>query len=186
MTAATQPFQNLNVKIHDEFADHIGGPDPIVDFEISVYDAAKLSGHLCPSVAGAFLMTRAAILALFPETNGVCKRGLLKVDIPYSNQDGATGPMSHVISYLTGAWDESGFGGLQGKFVRKKLLNFESPNVPEGSFRFERIDNHQAVEVSYHPELSGPPPANPQARGWQPRVEAILASADQVVKVKKV
>lgn len=169
------------IKIHDSLAAYLGGPGDIETFSLSVLDVAKLSGHLCPSVAGAFLATQAAVKALFPE-NETCERGLIAVDIPGDATEGANGPIGHVISFITGAWPEHGFGGLQGRFVRRNLMNYNSRRLVKGQFRFERLDTGKVVEISYYPfrvprtEI----PGRSFGENWQERVKAILAAADVI------
>lgn len=173
-------MKKVSVKIHDPLAEHLGDPAEVVEFEITIYDAARLAGHLCPSIAGAFLMTRAAVHALFPE-NETCIRGQMLVDLPTANDEGAMGPMSHVVSYVTGAWAEDGFKGLSGQFKRRNLLRFDSERCRDGSFRFERTDNGKAVHVHYRPERASFD--RNASDPWQARVEAILSQADSVVDV---
>jgi len=171
------------IEVHDALAEHFGGPSEVVRFSVSVLDAARLSGHLCPSVVGAFLVTRAAVEALFPDTH-ICERGQLAIDIPGDSADGANGQIGNVMSYITGAWSTSGFGGLRGKFVRRGLLRFNSKKVAFGQYRFERLDNGKVVEISYSPGNAELPAQESTefAVAWQERVRAILASPD-VIKV---
>lgn len=173
------------IRIHDSLAAHLGGPEEITNFSLSILDVARLAGHLCPSVAGAFLITQAAVNGLFP--NGVCERGLLQIDIPGSDSEGVNGPMAQVMSYITGAWPQTGFAGLHGQYVRKNLMHFNSDKVQKGHFRFTRLDTSQVIEVAYFPNR-----AEFSARGdesfedlWQKRVSDIL-SAPQVIEVFEV
>ncbi len=170
------------IKIHDSLAAHLGGPEEIENFSLSLLDVARLAGHLCPSVAGAYLITQAAVQALFP--NGICERGLLQVEIPGSDSEGVNGPMAQVISYITGAWPQTGFAGLHGQYVRKNLMHFNSDKLQKGHFRFTRTDSYQVVEVAYFPNR-----AKFTARGdgpfgelWQHRVNDIL-STPEVIEV---
>lgn len=143
---------NPVVRIHEPLSKHLGGPPETIDFELSLLDCAKLAGHLCPTVTGAFLMAKAAVEALFPETK-TCVRGLLEVELAARADEGVTGPISHVLSYLTGAWDQSGFKGLQGgAHSRKNLMRFGSSRCAAGQVRFTRVDTGASVVVSYHPE----------------------------------
>lgn len=179
-------LQELLIQVYDPLAEYLGGPDEAARFSVSILDAAKLSGHLCPSVAGAFLATRAAIEALYPETR-TCVRGQLEVDLPGAPNEGATGPISHVISYITGAWGASGFGGISGQFSRRDLLHYRSERCQEAGYRFERMDTGQAVLVHYRPGLAhlphrsgGKSAVDSFAEEWQARVSAILASPEVI------
>ncbi|PHR57536.1 MAG: hypothetical protein COA44_05725 [Arcobacter sp.] len=116
------------------------------ELEISYLDVIKGSGHSCPTVSGAYLMTFHALKALFPE--GVALRGSIKVDFKEDMQEGTTGVVSNVISYITGATDKSGFKGLNGKFARHSLMSFNQ-DLP--SLRFTRTDTNKSVDVFYDP-----------------------------------
>lgn len=170
-----------SIEIHDGLAEYLGGPYEVEHFSLSILDAARLAGHLCPSVAGAFLVTRAAVLALFPDTK-ICERGLMTIDIPGGDTDGANGPIGHVISYITGAWSENGFGGLGDDFVRRNLLRYNSKSLHLGQYRFQRIDTGAVVEISFHPNKAKVPASNNTNFGgiWQNRVKAILDSSDVI------
>lgn len=170
-----------SIEVHDGLAEYLGGPDAVEHFSLSILDAARLAGHLCPSVAGAFLVTRAAVLALFPDTK-ICERGLVTIDIPGGDTDGANGPIGHVLSYITGAWPESGFGGLGGEFVRRNLLRYNSKRLQVGQYRFQRIDTGAVVEISFYPNKAKVPESSNTNFGeiWQTRVKAILNSPDVI------
>ena len=47
--------------------------------EYRYIDAVKLTGHSCPTVAGAWLMTRAALAQLYP--GGTPRRGDIRVEL---------------------------------------------------------------------------------------------------------
>ena len=169
------------IKIHDPLAAYLGGPATVENFSITLMDAARLAGHLCPSVAGAFLVTRAAVLALFPETK-VCERGMIAIDLRGGETEGVNGPIGHVMSYITGAWPGHGFAGIQGNFVRKNLMQYDSTRIKKGHFRFERIDTGKVVEVSYFPNLvpSTKPVSASFGEKWQNRVKEIISSPDVI------
>lgn len=182
---STNPIPDLDpkmkIRIYDPLAEYLGGPAETVRFSLSVLDAARLSGHLCPSVAGAFLVTKAAVEALYPDTE-TCVRGEIEVDLPGIANEGATGPISNVIGYLTGAWSENGFGGINGRYSRRDLLHFHSPRCAQGAYRFERTDTGAHVQVRYNPGaargLHDTAARNGDSFGeaWQARVRAILTS----------
>lgn len=180
-------MNELVIRVRDPLAEFLGGPGDVAEFELSVLDAARLSGHLCPTVAGAFLGARAAIHALFPDT-GVCVRGEIEIDLPGRADEGVTGPISHVLSFITGAWDASGFKGLgKGRFSRRNLLHFGSSRCEGADYRFERRDTGAVVLVFYHPERAEVPAADGEedfADGWQRRVRGILSSRERVIEIK--
>ena len=115
------------------------------DFEYTFKDVVKLSGHSCPTVAGAYLMTIYSLKKLYE--NELPVRGEIKVELRDSKSSGITGVLANVASFLTGAKEEDGFKGLQGKFARNNLLKYESSI--KGDIRFTRIDNEKSIEVSY-------------------------------------
>ena len=151
-------------------------------------DVVKSAGHSCPTVAGAYLMTLKALKALYP--HGTPVRGNIKVAFKEPMEEGVAGVIGNVISQLTGATDKSGFKGLNGKFARHSLMEFNAGL--SSSARFTRVDTMTSVDVFYNPNVVPPLPdmqplmqkvmggvAEPEdikAFGifWQERVERIL------------
>ena len=111
-------------------------------------DAVKLAGHSCPTVAGAWLMTRAALARLYPDQTP--QRGEVRVAMREQQDVGVVGVIASVAGLVTGAAGSAGFKGLAGQYVRRELLTFGEPM--RGEMRFTRMDNGQSVEVSHHPE----------------------------------
>ncbi len=148
----------------------------------------KSAGHSCPTVAGAYLMTLKALDALYPDTPAI--RGEVKVEFKEGLEDGVAGVIANVISNITGATDKSGFKGLNGRFARHSLMNFEA-NI-NSSARFTRVDNGKSVNVDYNPGIVPPNPKMQELMGlvmtqnanekqvkefgelWQERVKRIL------------
>ena len=180
-------IQNPIIKIHEPFAKFLGNPQELVDFEISLYDAARLSGHLCPSVAGAFLITKKAIEILYPEDH-VCQRGDLEVYLPGRPDEAAFGPIANVISFITGAWNETGFGGLRGEFSRRNLLHFSTTPCIVRNFIFVRRETRATVTIHFDPG-----PALQRAKtnqrsssfeeSWQANIAAVLNANDLITCV---
>lgn len=79
-------------------------------------------GHSCPTVASAYLMTRAALGALYPDT--LPGRGSIRVELRDDRLEGVTGVVANVASFLTGATHDTGFKGIAGRFDRRGLLFF--------------------------------------------------------------
>jgi len=84
--------------------------DPLAEFlgtagngriEYGYLDAVKLAGHSCPTVAGAYLMTRQALGRLYPD--GLPERGGIRVEFGAAQTDGVTGVIAAVAGLLTGA-----------------------------------------------------------------------------------
>lgn len=112
--------------------------------EYSYLDAVKLTGHSCPTVAGAWLLTRDALALLFPDSTP--RRGGIKVDFRQPLDEGVTGVVASVVGLVTGAANAGGFKGLAGQYVRKDLLNFDVPM--QGEIRFTRLDTMQSAEFA--------------------------------------
>jgi len=160
--------------------------DGIIKFKYT--QIVKSTGHSCPTVAGAYLMTLKALDSLYPDTPAV--RGEIKVEFKERMEDGVAGVIGNVISNITGSTDKSGFKGLNGRFARHSLMLFNADI--NSSARFTRIDNNKSVDVYYNPGVVPPQPkmqelmglvinqsANEQQRKefgelWQERVKRIL------------
>jgi hypothetical protein len=173
---------------------------------ISYLDVVKGSGHSCPTVAGAYLMSYHALKALYGDKQAV--RGQIRVEFSQAVDEGTTGVIANVISYITGATEISGFKGLGGKFSRQGLMAFKQA-VP--SVRFTKIENGQgeekSVDLFYDPSSIAPDPAQMQlmplvlkgsaspqqrtefARLWQERVRRILIENfenQEIIRVEEV
>ncbi len=137
--------------LRDPLADFLGAAEGgLIEYRYS--DAVKLAGHSCPTVAGAWLMTRCALAALYDDA--VPERGCVKVEFRDPQDSGVTGVIANVIGLLTGAAGEGGFKGLGGRFSRRGTLAFGVPM--EGEIRFTRLDTATAVETAYRPQLVPP------------------------------
>lgn len=128
--------------------------DPLADFlgaaeggriDYRYEDAVRLAGHSCPTVASAFLMTRAALAALYGDTLPV--RGEIRVDLREARDAGVAGVIAGIATLVTGATADTGFKGLAGRFDRRDKLFFNQP-LAHGSLRFTRLDTGAAVEVA--------------------------------------
>lgn len=165
----------------------------------SYLDVVKGSGHSCPTVAGAYLISYHAIKSLYPQGLGV--RGDISVQFAQDLEEGTTGVVSNVIAYITGATDKSGFKGLNGKFARHGLIHFKQ-DVP--SIRFSRTDTNKSVDIFYDPSSIPPDPRQMQLMPtilagkagieekkefgtlWQERVKKILVDNFQNAAVIRV
>jgi hypothetical protein len=146
--------QVRKIVVHDPLAEFLGAVDDGV-LEYSYYDAVKLAGHSCPTVAGAYLMTLRALTCLYPD--GLPERGGLDVEFRDDLAAGVTGVIANVTSLVTGAAQAGGFKGIGGRFDRRDLLRF---GVAIGAqVRFRRRDTNNAVSVRYRPERVPPDPA---------------------------
>lgn len=170
--------------------------DPLAQFlgaagdgrlEYAYLDAVKLTGHSCPTVAGAWLATLAALAELYE--GELPERGAVRVELRGRVEEGVTGVVASVASLVTGAAAEGGFKGIAGRFERRGLLVFGAPIAAD--LRFTRLDNQRALEIdlphasAMRPELMArlrralSPDATEAeraafARGWQARVAQML------------
>jgi hypothetical protein len=188
------------VRTRDPFAAMLGAAqDGILEYHY--VDAVRLAGHSCPTVAGAYLMGRAALKTLYPD--GPAERGAIAVHMPEPEHEGTTGVMAQILTLLTGAAAANGFHGIQGRFKRMGLLSFADRREGE-AIQFKRLDTGASVAVELDvswvpgdPAQSGRLMAILQdraddaqrhafANGWQDRVRRLLlefADDPQVIRV---
>ena len=139
------------IKLKDPLAYILGSMDEGEVFVFKYADAVKLAGHSCPAVSGAYKITARALSALYGDEIPV--RGEIKVAVMGTATDMAYGPMSQVISLITGAAPITGFAGLGRKYGRRNLLVFDEENFKYNTFIFQRMDNKKTVEVTYNSDL---------------------------------
>lgn len=147
-----QPFYDdvEPIRLREPLAVFLGAINEGGEFIFTYGDAIKLAGHSCPAVSGAYKMTQKALKALYGSEMPI--RGEISVKVLGSVENGANGPISQVISLITGAAPETGFAGLGQEFVRKNKLVFDEKNEEPNTFVFTRDDTKKSVKVSYHPE----------------------------------
>lgn len=172
------------IKVHEPFAEFLLAKPSLHSFEISLLDCYRFAGHACAAITGAFLVTETAVQKLFPETL-TCVRGDLAVDFGSALTDHPNGPRSNVISYITGAWGESGFAGIRGNFVRKNLLNYANPELGPRQIQFRRLSTNTSVILEYNPsvirdELQDP---HPFPENWRYEICAILENSARVIQI---
>ncbi|NYT75593.1 hypothetical protein H0A71_01135 [Alcaligenaceae bacterium] len=179
------------ITLRDPLADLLGASGNGI-IEYSYGDIVKLAGHSCPTVAGAYLMTRNALKKLYGDD--LPERGGIKVEFQDDQTNGVTGVIANVISMITGATIDTGFKGLGGKYDRRGLLFF-NVDIP-GEIRYTRLDTGAAITTSYHASIVPPSPELMPAlrtiiagqgdsvrtdefgQAWQERVRKILENAD--------
>jgi len=162
------------IAVRDPLARFLGAAEEGV-IEYTYVDVVKLAGHSCPTVASAYLMTRAALRALYPDT--LPERGGIRVELHDDRLEGVTGVVANVASYLTGATDDTGFKGIGGHFDRRGLLFF-GVDIP-GQIRFTRLDTGAAVVVSTRLDRV---PADPRVASLISRCAAGAATADEAAQ----
>lgn len=139
------------IEIRDPVAEALGVLAPGEPFVVTYMDAVKEAGHSCPTASGAYRIVQLGLEALYPDDYPV--RSEIEVQAAGSRDDTAYGVMSRIISYVTGATEDDGFGGLAGGYGgRRDLLRFDvfDPETAEPTFRFRRTDTDETVEVTYH------------------------------------
>jgi len=184
--------------LRDPLAELLGAVPAGRALEFTFADAVKAAGHVCPTVAGGWLVAAAALAALYPDGETPV-RGEIGVACMGAPEQFGYGPLAQVIGHLTGAATETGFRGLGGRFRRAGLLTFHPETPALATFEFRRQDTGRAVRVTYVPEEVPPPPGlaeamsgalagKPEAgarfrRLWLERVERLLAAGGRTVRV---
>jgi len=159
------------IRVRDPLADFLGAAaDGVLEYRY--VDVVKLAGHSCPTVASAYLMARAALDALYPDA--LPERGGVRVDMPLPAEEGVSGVMGNVISYLTGAAGAGGFHGIGSRFDRRDLLAYGAG--ADGQVRFTRCDTGERVSVAARAERV---PGDPRMRELLPRCLTGTATADE-------
>lgn len=194
--------QAPRIPMHDPLAALLGAVDGGL-LEYRYIDAVRLAGHSCPTVAGAYLMARAASRALYPEEPA--ERGGIAVRMPAPEDEGVTGVIAQVLTLITGAAAGNGFHGIGGRYARQSLLSFTALSDSR-AVHFSRRDSGATVAVEM--DLSSlPPPANlgewlsaalnpastpaqrsAFAQAWQDRVRLLLlehADDPQVLRLTR-
>lgn len=144
------------IRIRDPLAEVLGmvpeGEPLVVTFE----EVAKAAGHACPAVAGAYRSTQLALAELYPDELPV--RSQISVVVGGRPDESGLGPMANVIRHVTGAADETGFGGFGGHGGREDLLSYDDIDAPGRAFRFTREDTGDSVLVTFDPSATGVDP----------------------------
>ncbi len=156
-------FQEIPaITSRDPLADLLGAAvDGLIEYRYA--DAVKLAGHSCPTVAGAWLMARRGLAALYGEEPP--ERGGIRVELRAAQNAGTAGVVGNVLSLITGAAGEGGFKGLGGNHARRDLLRF-GVELP-AELRLTRLDTGASVLLDYHPEAV---PTDPEMAQLMARV----------------
>lgn len=184
------------IELHDELSEFLGF-SPVLRYTLE--DAGRFAGHLCPTVATAFEMTRLALRELYPYA--LPQRGHVSVTVASQPDSFANGPLAQVIGYITGAAGITGFKGIAGRFNRQNLLQFDATQQPFGSVTFKRLDNGHAVRVLAFGERIAPEPEMPSAmrgalagdttlaarfqQAWARRVRDVVEHPDRILQVER-
>jgi len=178
------------VRVSDPLSHLLGvSADGVITYRYA--DAVRLAGHSCPTVAGAYLMGRAALAALYPSQ--LPERGAIAVSMPASEDEGVTGVIAQVLTLLTGAAGAGGFPGIGGHHARRDLLSFDpARGEAGGALRLQRLDTGSAVMTGFNPAVVPMDPAQSErlrailqgqadsgqrhafGKAWQQRVKRML------------
>jgi len=195
-------FDNVqSIQLQDPLSNFLGAFED-GKMEISYIECVKLAGHSCPTVAGAYLMALKGLEALYE--GELPQRGSIHVSMKDAEENGVTGVICNVISFISGANGAGGFKGLNGNMARNNLVSYSVPM--SGEVKLTRVDTNESVTLSYDSSMI---PADPMmqplmgktmkglasedekkefGRLWQARVENILLSTDlwdQMITVTK-
>ncbi len=140
-------------------------------------DAARLAGHSCPTVAGAWLMIRNGLRTLYGTE--VAERGAVQVFVRHPREQGTTGVTALIATQVTGAAPETGFSGIgpQHRFARRNLLRFGASI--DGVMALRRGDDDRGVVLDLN---AGVVPPDPEMLKLFPTVVAGDASAEAVAR----
>ena len=164
------------IRIRDPVAEALTVLEPGDPFVIRYADVVKAAGHSCPTASGAYRITQLGLDALYPENYPV--RGEIEVTAGGPKDDPAYGVMSRLVSYVTGAAEEDGFGGLAGGHGgRRDLLRFDEFEADGPTFAFARTDTDRSVRVTYH--AADVPDAGPAARYLQDLIDGTATDAER-------
>jgi len=138
-------FEKIIVK--DELAKFLGVNDDGV-IEFSYIDIVKSAGHSCGTVAGAYIIALEGLKALYKDE--LPKRGEIKVELKKAPREENAGVVGAVLSNITGASLDYGFGGIPtGKFNRRDTLFFEVKMQED--VRLTRLDTNESVSINFRP-----------------------------------
>lgn len=156
------------IKIKDPLAIALGAMDKSESFIFAYTDAVKFAGHSCPAVSGAYKLTQLALKSLYG--NEIPIRGQIKVTFKGGVDYKVNGPISQVVTLITGAAGASGFRGLGGgRYNRQNLLSFDETGEADEdavcTVIFERMDTKKKIEISYDNSML---PANPKMGDLMP------------------
>lgn len=183
------------IRLYDPLSEALGAfENGMICF--SYKDIVQNAGHSCPTIAGAYLMVREGLKALYNET--MPQRGNIAVFFRHAQAEGTTGVVANVFSQITGATSDWGFKGIGGAYARVDRLFFNAPITLD--VKMQRLDTKRSIEVAYDPSLF---PNDPELSSllfrigtlskeekyrfqhlWQERVRKILENFDKVIRIK--
>ncbi|HSQ00736.1 MAG TPA: hypothetical protein VL049_26225 [Candidatus Dormibacteraeota bacterium] len=140
------------IVVRDPFLEFLGLVPAGTPISISFGELVKAAGHVCPTVAGAYLILREGLAALYEGEPAV--RGAVRVTAYGGPADFGYGPISQLINFVIGAAPDTGFGGMaRGRFRRRDLFLFKRDDIRRNELDFERLDTGRRVRVTYDPSI---------------------------------
>ncbi len=144
---------------------------------------------------GAYLIALKGLKALYGKE--IPKRGQIKIEIKKVPKDDNAGVVGYVLSNITGATTNYGFGGIPtGKFNRRNLL-FYNADI-DTDVRFTRVGTNKQVGINYRPrKIINPMEILMSAIGpnatdkdkqtfpirFQEMVKTVIENADKVIEI---
>ncbi len=183
-----------SIELIDKLSEFLGTFDGgLVRFNYT--DVVKLSGHSCPTVAGAYLMAREGLKVLY--TDSLPQRGEIEVLCRDSYKSGTTGVVANVLSYITGATSSYGFKGIAGKYIRHQLMSFDQDITSDIcmktkdktvciSYDPSAIPPHSQMQTYMQKQIQNTATQDEQKifrHLWQKRVEDILNNYHKVLTI---
>ena len=159
------------ISMHDELALELGAIAVNESLVYAYRDAVKLAGHSCLAISGAYRLTQIALKKLYADD--IPQRGHIKIVFRGAVDHKVNGPVSQIITLITGAAGENGFHGFaDGRFKRQGLMHFDKDAaLPSGavvSVTFTRVDSEQSVSITYYNHML------PENLDLQQRVRLVL------------
>jgi len=135
--------------VHDELCKFLGvNEDGVLEF--SYADIVKSAGHSCGTVSGAYLISLEGLKELYSNEE-LPERGMIKVELKKTEEEENTGVVGFVLSNITGATTNYGFGGSPtGKFNRRGTLIYGS-NIKQDVV-LTNIKTGEKVGIDYKPQ----------------------------------
>ena len=144
------------IMVRDPLIEMLGQTDEPIPYYYE--EAVKVAGHSCMVAASAWMMTKLALEALYP--NGeVPVRGQIAIQMPGSESEWNIGVYGEVMTFITGAAPATGFSGsvfAKGNPLtirRDKMTYTEEPvgtPPPQMQYVFTRLDTGKSVAVSWN------------------------------------
>ena len=166
-----------SISLYDPLSEFLGATDDGI-LQYSYFDAVRLAGHSCPTVASAYWSTCKALAFLYPDATPV--RGEIQVAFSQDSTSGVTGVMANVASMLTGAMSDNGFKGIGGRFDRRKRLFFAVDM--QGDMRFTRLDTDQTAQITVNLQRV---PASPHLPALMARCIANTATQAEIAEFRQ-